>query len=42
MQAALAGQGVALGWRPLVDDLIARGLVVPVAAEVHTEAAATS
>ena len=37
MQAALSGQGVALGWRPLVDELIARGLVVPVAPEVHTE-----
>ena len=37
MQAALSGQGVALGWRPLVDELIARGLVVPVAAELRTE-----
>ncbi len=37
MQAALSGQGVALGWRPLVDELIARGLVVPVAPEVHSE-----
>ena len=25
IQAALAGQGVALGWRPLVDDLLASG-----------------
>lgn len=25
IQAALAGQGVALGWRPLVDDLLATG-----------------
>jgi len=29
IQAAIAGQGVALGWRPLVDDLIERGLLVP-------------
>jgi putative choline sulfate-utilization transcription factor len=35
MQAAFAGQGVALGWRPLVDDPIARGLVVPVAPEIR-------
>ena len=29
IQAALAGQGVALGWRPLVDDLMAAGQLVP-------------
>lgn len=29
IQAALAGQGVALGWRPLVDDLLERGQLVP-------------
>ncbi len=29
IQAALAGQGVALGWRPLVDDLLDRGQLVP-------------
>ena len=28
IQAAIAGQGVALGWRPLVDDLLRQGLVV--------------
>jgi LysR family transcriptional regulator, glycine cleavage system transcriptional activator len=28
LQAALAGQGVALGWRPLVDDLLAAGQLV--------------
>jgi DNA-binding transcriptional LysR family regulator len=37
MQAALSGQGVAMGWRPLVDELIARGLVVPVAPEIRSE-----
>jgi len=37
VQAAQAGQGVALGWAPLVDDLIARGeLVVPVPVPVRT------
>ena len=30
IQAAIAGQGVALGWRPLVDDALAQGLLVPV------------
>jgi putative choline sulfate-utilization transcription factor len=29
VQAALAGQGVALGWRPLIDDLVDRGQLVP-------------
>lgn len=27
IQAAIAGQGLALGWRPLVDDLIERGFL---------------
>ncbi|HEY9213308.1 MAG TPA: LysR substrate-binding domain-containing protein [Ancylobacter sp.] len=30
IQAAIAGQGVALGWRPLVDDLLRQDLVVEV------------
>ncbi len=25
----MSGQGVALGWRPLVDDLLAAGQLVP-------------
>lgn len=29
IQAALAGQGVALGWAPLVDDLLRQGELVP-------------
>ena len=29
VQAALAGEGVALGWRPLVDDLLKSGGLVP-------------
>ncbi len=29
LQAAMSGQGVALGWRPLVDDLLAAGQLVP-------------
>jgi LysR family glycine cleavage system transcriptional activator len=29
-QAAIAGQGVALGWRPLIDQAIASGLLVSV------------
>ncbi|WP_210542720.1 LysR substrate-binding domain-containing protein [Rhodoferax sp. PAMC 29310] len=32
IQAALAGQGVAIGWRHLVDDLITQGLLCPVGA----------
>lgn len=28
IQAALAGQGVVLGWRPLIDDLLQRGQLV--------------
>lgn len=30
LQEALAGGGVALGWRPLVDDMVARGNLVAV------------
>jgi LysR family transcriptional regulator, glycine cleavage system transcriptional activator len=29
IQAAISGQGIALGWRPLVDDLLASGQLVP-------------
>ncbi len=29
IQAAIAGQGVAIGWRYLVDDLLDQGLLVP-------------
>ncbi|WP_262312520.1 LysR substrate-binding domain-containing protein [Acidiphilium sp. AL] len=29
-QAAIAGQGIALGWRPLIDHAIHAGLLVPV------------
>ncbi|MCB1883752.1 MAG: LysR family transcriptional regulator [Geminicoccaceae bacterium] len=29
VQAALAGEGLALGWRPLVDDLLKAGRLVP-------------
>jgi len=32
LQAAVAGQGVALGWRHLVDDFLAAGSLVPVLA----------
>lgn len=28
LQAAIAGQGIALGWRPLADDLLRQGLVM--------------
>lgn len=27
LQAAIAGQGIALGWRPLTDDLLRQGLI---------------
>lgn len=38
IQAALAGQGVALGWRPLIDDLLERGqLVAALDVSVPTE-----
>lgn len=33
LQAAVAGQGIALGWRHLVDDLIAAGSLVPLLRE---------
>ncbi|MFC6673002.1 transcriptional regulator GcvA [Marinobacterium aestuariivivens] len=37
IQAAIAGQGVALGWRHLLDDLLASGLLVrPIAASLRT------
>lgn len=40
IQAALDGQGIALGWRHLVDDLVARGaLVQPIDATLRTEQA---
>jgi len=29
LQAAVAGQGIALGWRHLVDDFISAGSLVP-------------
>lgn len=38
VQAAIAGQGVALGWRPLVDELVERGLLLPVAPPVRLTA----
>ena len=38
IDAACAGQGVALGWRYLVDDLLAQGrLVRPLRQSLHTE-----
>lgn len=38
IQAAIGGQGVAIGWRHLVDDLIAQGLLCrPVAESVRSE-----
>lgn len=37
LQGALAGRGVALGWRNLVDQLLVDGLLVPVGPEVATE-----
>lgn len=33
IQAALAGQGVAIGWRHLVDDLLEQGLLCPLLTE---------
>ena len=35
VQEAMAGHGVALGWRHLVDDLVDRGILVVVGPEVH-------
>jgi len=38
LQAAIEGQGVALGWKPLVNSLIAEGkLVAPLDLEIKTE-----
>ncbi len=37
LQGALAGRGVALGWRDLVDQLLDDGLLVPVGPEVVSE-----
>ncbi len=36
LQQALAGRGVALGWRPLVDDLVAGDALVVVGPEVRS------
>jgi DNA-binding transcriptional LysR family regulator len=36
IQACLAGQGVAIGWRYLVDDLLAQGLLVRLSERTHT------
>jgi LysR family glycine cleavage system transcriptional activator len=36
IQAAIAGRGVALGWRPLIDDLLHTGQLVSLAAPVTT------
>ena len=36
LQQALAGRGVALGWRPLIDDLLAGDALVVVGPEVHS------
>jgi len=35
LQAAIAGQGIALGWRHLVEDFLASGALIPVLSE-HT------
>jgi putative choline sulfate-utilization transcription factor len=38
VQAALGGQGIAMGWRHLVDDLLSTGaLIRPIEASVHTK-----
>jgi DNA-binding transcriptional LysR family regulator len=37
IQQAVAGRGVALGWRGIVDTLLADGLLVEVGAEVRSE-----
>ena len=37
LQQALAGRGVALGWRPLIDDLVEGGALVVVGSEVRSE-----
>lgn len=36
IQQAVAGEGVALGWRYLIDDLVSSGLLVPVGKETPT------
>lgn len=36
LQQALAGRGVALGWRPLIDDLVDGGALVVVGPEVRS------
>ena len=36
LQQVLAGRGVALGWRPLVDELLTGGALVPVGPEVRS------
>ncbi len=33
LQATLLGQGVSIGWQPLIDDLVAQGALVRLAAE---------
>ena len=33
LQATLLGQGISLGWQPLIDDLVAEGALVRLAAE---------
>ncbi len=38
IQACLAGQGVAIGWRYLVDDLLAQELLVRLSERTHTTA----
>ena len=38
LQAAMEGQGIALGWKPMVNSLIASGrLVAPLDVEIKTE-----
>ena len=37
VQDAIAGRGIALGWRYLIDDLIERKLLVAVGPPVHQE-----
>ena len=37
VQAVLAGQGVALGWRPLIDPHLASGALVTLGEEITTE-----
>jgi len=37
VQAVLAGQGVALGWRPLIDPHLASGALVSLGEEITTE-----